>query len=211
MCLRDFYDEVVTPSGADIGAITLGDTRHLAMVNLIISGGSPTICRELAGHACIDVSSHYYTNVANLVECATREHIRKSKGGAAGFVGEQRYPLSRPPHAHRVQGGWCDAMSVKNGDISECLKAADSNGHIGECVCCPRFWPDEQGLRMRYYDKELGKQRVDADTGFLLDMIEAVRRGIGYTEDIGSAILRLQRSCDHYFKCVLESIENGKA
>jgi len=211
MCLLSFYDEVVTPSGADIGSITLGDTRHLSMINLIISGGSPTVCRELADHADINISSHYYANLANLVECATREHLRKTKGGAAEFVGRQRYPLAKPGSAHRVQGGLCDSMAVKNGDVSACLKVVSNKGHIGECVCCPHFWPDEQGLRFRFYDKGLGKQRVDADTSFLLQMVEAVRRGLGHTEDVGSAILRLQRSCDHYFKCILESIEHGKA
>jgi len=209
-CLRRFYDEVVTPSGADIGNINLGDTRHLAMINLIISGGSPTICRELSGHADIAISSHYYANISSLVECATLEHFRKSKGGAAELVGSQQYPLAKPIQSHSVQGGLCDAMGVEAGDVSECVKVANSNGHIGECACCPHFWPDKNGLRLRFYDKDIGKQRVDADTGFLLNMVDVVRRGLGYMEDVGSAILRLQRSCDHYSKCILEDIEHGK-
>jgi hypothetical protein len=210
MCLLNFYDEIVTPSGAEIGNITLGDTRHLAMINLIISGGSPTACRELAGHAGIDISSHYYTNFSGLVECATLEYLRKSKGKAAKLVGRQRYPLAKPGAAYRVLGGWCDAMAVQNGDVSECLKVVGSNGHIGDCACCPHFWPDEHGLRLRFYNKELGKQRVDADAGYLLQMVEIVRRGLGCPEDIGSALLRLQRSCDHYHKCILERVEHGK-
>ena len=209
-CLRDFYDEIVAPSGADIGNITLGDTRHLAMVNLIISGGSPTVCRELARHADISVSSHYYTNISNLVEGATHKHIRKSKGGAADLVGKQRYPLAIPGATHRVQGGRCDAMGVNNGDISECLKVISSNGHIGECPYCVHYWPDEPGLVLHLYDKELGKRRVDADAEYLLNMAEIVRRGLGYAEDIGTALLRLQRSCDHYHKCILENLEHGK-
>jgi hypothetical protein len=119
--------------------------------------------------------------------------------------------LAKPVETHRVQGGWCDAMAVKNGYISECLKVVSNNGYIGECLYCPHFWPDAHGIQMRFYDKDLGKQRVDSDTEYLLSMVELVRRGLGHTEDIGSAILRLQRSCDHYHKCILESIENGKA
>ena len=210
MCLLAFYDEAVIPSGIEIGGITLGDTRHLAMINLIISGGSPSACRELAGHADINISSHYYANIANLVECATLEHLRKSRGGAATLTGEQRYPLARPVTAHRVHGGWCGAVSVENGDVSECLKAISADGSIGECAYCAHYWPDEQGLRLSFYDKGLGKRRVEADTEHLLHMVEIVRRGIGYTEDVGSALLRLQRSCAHYHKCILESIEYGK-
>jgi len=209
-CLRDFIGGVVTPSGTEIGSITLGDTRHLAMINLIISGGSPSACRDLAGHADIDISSHYYANISNLVECATLEHLRKSKSRKAAFVGKQQYSLAKPQEAHRVQGGLCDALGVENGDVSECLKVISSNGHIGECTCCSHYWPDKQGLRLKFYDKELGKQRVDADTEYLLHMVEVVRRGIGHSEDIGSAILRLQQSCAHYYACVLENIEHGK-
>ena len=210
MCLRRFYDEVVTPSGEEIGNISLGDTRHLAMINLIISGGSPTVCRELSGHADIDISSHYYANISSMVECATLEQLRKSKGGTVDLSGKRRYPLNKPAQTHRVQGGVCDSMAVKNGVVSECLKVLGSNGHIGECACCPHYWPDELGVRMHFYNKESGKERVNADTDFLLQMVEIVRRGLGYEEDIGSAIIRLQRSCDHYYKCILENIEHGK-
>jgi hypothetical protein len=102
-------------------------------------------------------------------------------------------------------------MAVQNGDVAECLKVISGDGYIGECTCCHHFWPDEPGMRLRFFDKERGKQRVDADSEFLMSMVEVVRRGYGYTEDIGSAILRLQSSCDNYFKCILESIDYGKA
>ena len=69
-CLKttkdDFYKNVL--AGKEIPVVNLGDTRHIAMMNLIISGGSPRMCMELAGHANIGISSHYYTNMAELVE-----------------------------------------------------------------------------------------------------------------------------------------------
>lgn len=36
-----------------------------------------------------------------------------------------------------------------------------------------------------------GKESVDADSWFLMHMVEAVRQGIGMQEDIRSAMLRL--------------------
>jgi len=42
--------------------INLGDTRHLAMISLIASGGSPVICKELAGH-----DSQYLMHVLDMV------------------------------------------------------------------------------------------------------------------------------------------------
>ena len=63
VCRNCFFQEVVNGRMEDISEIRFGDTRHLAMANLILAGGSPVICRELAGHSDIGISSHYYSNV----------------------------------------------------------------------------------------------------------------------------------------------------
>jgi len=44
-------------TGREDYPVNLGDTRHLAMISLILSGGSPVVCRELAGHESIDISA----------------------------------------------------------------------------------------------------------------------------------------------------------
>jgi hypothetical protein len=51
-------------------------------------------------------------------------------------------------------------------------------------------------------DESAGKQRVDSDSAFLMRMIELVRKGLGYEEDITSALLRLQDSCSHLSDCL---------
>lgn len=205
ICLAFFYQEVVAlTDNIELDVLNLGDTRHLAMTNLIISGGSPVICKELAGHLDIDVSSHYYSNISYLVECVTLERYRKSKGTSAEIVGNPKYTFSLPESRYRLSDGWCDASAIKSGDISECLKVADKQGQIGNCACCIHFWPDEQGIRMKFFDDKIGKQEVDADCHYLMRMIESVRKGLGYSEDIGAALFRLQRSSDHYGKCLWE-------
>lgn len=204
-CLKYFYQEAVPLSdGAELGSVNLGDTRHLAMANLIISGGSPVICRELAGHSDIDISSHYYSNISNLVECVTLERYRKSKGESAEIIGTPKYAIALPETRYRVLDGWCDAPSIKEGDISDCLKVSGKQGQIGSCVHCVHYWPDDQGIRLKFLDERIGKQEIDADCRYLMRMIESVRRGIGYEEDIGAALLRLQRSSDHYSRCLWE-------
>ena len=200
-CLRYFYDEVVE---SGIARVQLGDTRHIAMANLIISGGSPILCRELAGHVDIDISSHYYTNISSLVECVTLEQYRKTRGGTVDIAGTSRYPLALPEIHSRVAEGWCAAPSVAEGSVSECLKASSGRGHIGDCTYCGHFWPDNPGVRMKFLNHASGKQRVDADAQHLIRMIELVRKGLGHEEDIGTALLRLQRSSNHYGKCLWE-------
>lgn len=203
-CLRYFYEEIIGASNKYQDRINLGDTRHIAMTNLIISGGSPVICRELAGHSDIDVSSHYYANVSNLVECVTMEKWRKAKGRSANIKGAAKYPSIMPENAYRVTGGYCDALSVQEGRIDDCLKACDDHGNLGECASCGHYWPDKQGMRIAFYDEKAGRRQVDADSRYLIRMIDLVRKGIGHTEDIGAALLRLQRSGSHYSKCLWE-------
>ncbi len=208
-CLRYFYSEAVNGGHADISHIRLGDTRHIAMASLIISGGSPVICMELAGHSDIDVSSHYYSNISNLVECVTLERYRKSKGDGADIVGIPKYPIALPKSRDRVAGGWCGVSAVTAGDVSQCLKTVNQDGQIGECVYCGHFYPDNPGIRLQLYNEAAGKRQVDSDCRYLISMIELVRRGMGYHEDIGSALLRLQRSSYHYGKCLWEKYEKA--
>lgn len=202
--LEYFYEEHVKNSGRKIEKINLGDTRHLAMASLIITGGSPIICKELAGHSDINISSHYYTNISNLVECMTLNRYRKQKGKTAIIQGENYYKCSLPRIKHRVSEGWCDYDEIRNGDVSECSKVIDENGQIGNCNYCKHYWPDVQGLRLEFFDEVKGKNKVDFDCVFLMKMIELTRKGIGCSENIERALLRLQRSSDHYGKCLWE-------
>lgn len=87
-CLRIFYEEVIGGrmhyriirgeersdyilKDTDIEYIYLGDTRHIAMINIIAQGGTPTMAMLLAGHSSIDISSHYYANLHSMIECRT--------------------------------------------------------------------------------------------------------------------------------------------
>ena len=197
------------PSGVEINPIKLGDTRHLAMVNLIISGGSPVICRELAGHADIGISSHYYSNISNLVECVTIERLRKREGSESVITGKQKYAISKPTGLC-VTGGFCESETFQNGGIHDCLKSVGANGQIGDCTACPHFRPDEQGVRFAVNNDAAAKSAVDSDSRYLMQMIEIVRKGLGYPEDIGAALLRLQHSSNRYALSIQEKFNNGK-
>ena len=203
--LKVFYREALSGRN-DISMIHLGDTRHIAMMNLIISGGSPTVCMELAGHEDIDVSSNYYANMVNLVECATYEMYRKGKKGSHVLVqGQREYQFVQPDGLTRVKDGWCRSSRRKGLGVEDCISAVNSLGEMGDCKCCRYFMADIQGVHLDFYDTAKGRENVDADSWFLMHMIEAVRQGIGLQEDIKSAILRLQQSCMHYRDCLIKS------
>ena len=67
---------------------------------------------------------------------------------------------------------------------------------MGDCRYCPHYYPDDKGLFLEIKAKR--KQDVDDDSSFLIQMIEIVRKGKGCSEDIASAMARLQGSAYRY-------------
>ena len=53
-------------------------------------------------------------------------------------------------------------------------------------------------MRLKILDK--AKKQVDEDGIYLMQMIELVRKSLGYEEDIDQALLRIRSSGDRYGK-----------
>lgn len=205
--LREFCGERL---GDKEYPVHLGDTRHLAMINLILSGGSPVICRELAGHEDISISANYYSNLSGIVESVVYEKYH-GWGGETAFDGRLRFYASLPEGCTEVSGGWCDDPGVYSGDITGCLTSYRGNGTLGNCVNCIHFYPKEQGLRLRV--EEDRKNALERDAQFLIRMIDLVRKGKGYQEDIASAMMRIQTDAGLYadiLKKKYQEVPNGK-
>lgn len=177
------------------GDINLGDTRHLAMINLILSGGSPVICKELAGHEDIEASAHYYSNMSCVVESLVADRFRGWKEKTA-VSGKNRYYISLPDKRIKVKSGWCDYLALETGDVSECLKAYIPGGEIGDCTGCRHFYAERKGLQIEI--EKAAKKTVDQDAAYLLEMIEIVRKSLGYEEDIDEAVSRIHDSASRY-------------
>ncbi len=196
-CLNKFQDGVMKIT-SDSERIKLGDTRHLAMISLIVSGSSPVVCKELAGHEDITVSSHYYSNISKFIECAAYEICRKSKSGVSADIHSRR--LLRVSETVPVRGGRCDSAAYISGGISDCIRSMGANGELGNCVSCPHFIDGKTGEYLLFSDSKIKTQKnqVDADSKYLIRLLEAVRKGRGHTEDVQSALLRLQQSSSCY-------------
>jgi len=196
-CLRKFQDKVMKIT-SDKDRIRLGDTRHLAMISLIISGGSPVICKELAGHENINISSHYYSNISKFVECATYEMYKKSGADTTATI--QSHRLSSTNTSVAVSGGRCDSLEYTSGRIGDCIKCIGPNGELGYCIACPYFIDGKTGKYLLFSGSKISaqKKQVDEDSKYLMRMLEAVRLGRGKNEDMQSALLRLQHSSSRY-------------
>lgn len=209
--LRFFYNHFADQDPAE-PRLHLGDTRHLAMINLIISGGSPVICRELAGHDRIDISSHYYSNISSLVECATYEFYRKSiKSFADPPSGSAHYALEIPHEKVRMNDGWCCSQEYISHSVRDCIRSISESGQIGSCDDCRYFRPDRPGIRFHFEDTDFNKERVKADSWFLMYMTESVRLGGASSGDLYRALLRLQNSCKNYMDSILNDLRRKEA
>ncbi len=208
--MRARLDGFCEEAGFTGGRMHLGDTRHLAMVNLILSGGSPSVCRDLAGHENIDISSNYYANLSEIIRESIYDYCHRNSGSA--FIdGRQFYPLSVPVSSVRVDGGWCAAPEMADGSIEACLKTFSDRGGIGDCRRCIHFYPDDPGIRLEMENEK--KRQVDEDGEFLMLMIEQVRKGNGCEESIRQALGKLQNSSHDYenvlYRKYQEEILNG--
>lgn len=193
----------------DIEFIYLGDTRHIAMINIIAEGGTPTIAMQLAGHTDIKMSSHYYSNITKMIECRTYAKYKKILSGKEDLIiGSNFYPLVIEDNYIEIENGArCYSTKFAEGDYSDCRNASGDSAEIGYCYNCTYYRKD--GLAYFVEDDNFYKSSIEQDCNYLKTMIEKVRKGLGYNEEIKEALLKLQNSSSNYEKyCLQKLIKN---
>lgn len=190
----------------DIERIYLGDTRHIAMINIIAEGGTPTMAMLLAGHSNIEISSHYYSNISNMVECRTYSKYMAMISGNEQFIVGSNVYASVTDNDYKVleNGARCYSGHFLKGVITDCLKSIGDNGEIGYCYSCSYYRKD--GMGYFTVDDNIYKSNIEKDSIYLKSMIDKVRKGIGYEEEIKAALLRLQSSTSCYEKYYLSKL-----
>ena len=206
--LRDFYEEIVPQyysvvqhgghlEEKEICRILLGDTRHIAMISLILQGGNPVVCKELAGHEDINISSHYYGNLSELVDCMTYEMYRKRSRKPSRST--QILPL-RPRFEKyvEVEGGRCySTRYAESGSVEDCLAHWDEQGMLGDCQTCKYFRANNRAFRL----EELQTEQVEAiDLNFdcLKMIIKQVRLHRTDAEELDRAMAKLNHAVQAY-------------
>lgn len=216
-CLRYFYEMIVQERygytiifdnarglthDKEIEYLHLGDTRHIALINMIAEGATPVVAMMLAGHDNPEMSSHYYSNITTLIECRTYRQYKKM------IKGQQNYALSTRQQKLIVKdfmilenGGRCYSGKMKSHDFSDCYKASGPAGEIGYCQNCD-FYRDENKT---FKDaKEFYQNRIACECELLEQIIKKVRCGKGEPEEIKSILLRLRDSDYSYQQYLLE-------
>ena len=119
----------------EIQPIRLGDARHIAMISLMMQGGSPEICRELARHDSINISDHYYSNIEQFLD-VIGEYPAYSLSAASNLTAAREaimVGLKLVP----IKNGFCLSRNYQKGNYCDCANAVDTFGRIGICDACP--------------------------------------------------------------------------
>lgn len=227
-CLRLFYFHIVqtqkeikivdidsntacTLSDNEIEMIHLGDTRHIAMINIICEGGSPTMAMELAGHVDISMSSHYFSNISTLIECKTNSVYKKFIGNAEQMIFGENYfspTISEEIYVNLEDGARCYSPRFYDGDISDCLQASGDYAEIGYCQRCTYY--RKNGLEFFVEIEDRFKSQIEKDSIYLRVMLNKFRIGLGYEEDIKEAVLRIQASSTTYQDYLFQKLLHNK-
>lgn len=214
MCcvLRYFYKDVVVGryhltvqhdrtleylEKGEIHYIYLGDTRHLALINIIAEGGTPVLAMMLAGHDDMETAAHYYANITSLIRCRTYNQYRKVLRGEVVYEisKAEKYPAERRFITLR-DGNKCYSDLYRQGDFSDCKKTIGPKGEMGYCPYC-KFYR-EASEENYLSDETVYKRRIEDDCKYLEKVTGSVRKMNGDKEDLLKAFQKLKSSSYDY-------------
>lgn len=181
-----------------INYLYLGDTRHLALINIIAEGGTPVIAMILAGHENMEMSSHYYSNITSLIECRTYRQYRKVlKGNITYEISrKEQLPLGIKDSVMLDDGGRCYSPAFIKNDYSDCKKISGPDGEMGYCPSCLFY---RNGNQKDFFKcDEIYRRRIEDECKHLEQVVRQVRLERGNSEDILQAMLRLQNGTFTY-------------
>lgn len=216
-CLDRFYQEILVAKyglrvrneavktmrleKGEIDQLQLGDTRHLAMISIMASGHSRSICRELAGHLDPDISFNYYGNLRTFLHLLSFEKARVETGDF------ERSSLLAVPASICVEDGLCTSKKTVAGDFTHCCQAVDQYGHPGTCRMC-KYFVVPAGDRLEHYAKAA---EDDLDQTFLLfrHTLRNVQSGLDVPETTESMILRMRACAENYYRYLYQQKKVG--
>ena len=126
----------------EIMTIQSKHTRHLALINLVLRGCNPMIVKEFAGHTSEAMSSHYYTNFANLTRTTTmrlyyqsKSYDKRPRAGSITSIPPASTLINQEDEYVEVDAGKCYSKAFLSGQITDCSSCS------GNCRNCRYLIP----------------------------------------------------------------------
>lgn len=197
-CLSRYYSEILCGRfglsivegtndlmDEEIEQICLGDTRHIALINLFNTTQDPLVCKDLSGHLTPNMSAHYSTNRRQFLDANAYMRVREFSGrsDALQTLVTQDMPLVAKGK------GYCTNPGVPGKDFSACALAVDAYGIAGECAVCKFFMPKDHALAAA--NKGKAAVEYDATCKLFFKEFEMLRQGLGNQDTLASLVEKL--------------------
>lgn len=134
--------EVIQLKDNEIIRIAPGDTRHIALQNLLLNGCNILFAQDISGHDSVDMVFHYAGNMKNLVKCKAYSLNRKARREREIYVLGNRVdqvlnPIKKELYVD-VDAGKCYSPNmVDDNNATDCYAVA------GNCENCRYFRYDD--------------------------------------------------------------------
>lgn len=144
----------------EIVRMTLGDSRHIAIQNMLINGCNILIAKELTGQESANMVFHYSGNIKNLIRCRayTLFQMSKQKEVTVPNIVKKRNNIlvvEANREYKEVDGGVCySPLFVLYQDCKDCFMVA------GECECCTYFKPTDKMAIIRRKQELLVEEKL---------------------------------------------------
>ena len=140
------YDYIRYATGIDeFEAVTAGDSRPIAMVNLYFSNLGADICMQLADHDDIRTSEGYFTNIDEIIMASSIVRMQNKYNSEKQ---EKRLKMKSYKPVTTIYG--CSSSKRINDEYN--LEDCKLNGHLDECIGCSLYNPSNEELE-RYEQK----------------------------------------------------------
>lgn len=194
------YDFVKYATGIEeFEIVSAGDSRHIAMSNLYFQNAGADICRQLAGHMNIDISSGYYTNISDTLMCSSIMQLQRKMEG-------QRSSWSKGIYTGEdllEDDSKCTSPKRINDkqNIDDCI----AQKHLENCFGCRYYRPSKKEVEEYYaqYKKEL-----DENSKNLIKYLDNMVKVKNQSMEFNKLFLEVQNNAAKYKEvCDIKSEE----
>lgn len=191
----DETGEQKTLGDNEIIKISLGDTRHIAIQNMLLNGYNILTARELTGHETVNMIFHYAGNVLNLVKCRAYDLYKQSKQEET-ILEEINFNQATRILAPKFIGKTIDV------DLGQCYspkmvyeyKAHDCFSVGGDCRLCRYLKPSGNMDKFRKDQEEEVKEKIARINMWLTsNMLQKDEKELQiYAEQLKTAVANLE-------------------
>ncbi|WP_088187861.1 hypothetical protein [Desulfosporosinus sp. FKA] len=157
----DINGELKRLNKFEIVRILLGDSRHIAMQNMLLNGCNILMAKEITGHESPDMIYHYAGNMRNLIKCRAYSLYKMSKPEKVEMLGIIDTNTSvllfgeEDPHLE-VDGGLCySKLFVLKHDVTDCFAVA------GKCEKCNYFKSEKDSKLIRKEQEKTVEETIE--------------------------------------------------